>query len=448
MSTISASELIQRLDQYKDAPRTDLKGTLAFKESKRALKAMAKKEEELSETERDSILKILQGKGFFKNTQGYCSTEVLFTYPKFWKILHHPLDFPEESKALASLPSYLFRDFITFVMPGRPPSCSIHELIALTQTATLLDIPSFEKIFKTALTDNAALTNGSLSVDSFYFLSTLLPAGKVNAPSELKELLPEHPERGEIAKEYALFKRMIDGSFAEEKGNLDPEQLYRFFLFLGQSYHSMPLGQEVFDLLLTQLISGKLDVKYAQGLISIGQNSGALHERLKRDKLTFVLDKSGETSVSLWPLFMKSDFVHRFLRSGMKEERKIKLEGNKANVFFLFYDLWIKGKGVDLDALSVDQLIGLLECIAFFQPKDFAETKSNIVNALLNNSDDSAESIAALAELDSVIPCRELVGRIVSWLINLPFLSIEGNQITVDLRNLPSFTDLMGELEF
>ena len=66
MSTISASELIQRLDQFKDTPRTDLPGTLAFKESKRALKAMAEKGEELSETERGSILNILQGKGFFR----------------------------------------------------------------------------------------------------------------------------------------------------------------------------------------------------------------------------------------------------------------------------------------------------------------------------------------------------------------------------------------------
>ena len=52
---------------------------------------------------------------------------------------------------------------------------------------------------------------------------------------------------------------MIDGSFAEEKGNLDPEQLYRFFLFLGQSYHSNAPWPEDLDLLLTQLISGKLN---------------------------------------------------------------------------------------------------------------------------------------------------------------------------------------------
>ena len=58
------------------------------------------------------------------------------------------------------------------------------------------------------------------------------------------------------------------------------------------------------------------------------------------------------------------------------------------------------------------------------------------------------ESIAALAELDSVIPCRELVGRIVSWLINLPFLSMRAIRLLWTYEISLLLQICMGELEF
>lgn len=377
---MTVSLLIEQLEKNVRSLPTDLVGRKTFSDCKRALKVMAK-EEKLTDEERNKIISILHRRGFKENGQGFNSTELLFQEPWLWKVVFRPTDVPEETRALSSLTSAVFRKFIAYFTKLSPPDLHINELIAVVQTAVALKRPNVRDYFIPYLEESIKRAS-SLSVESFYLVATLVPHVKAPVPSTLKGLIPEHMTGTEIAQEYALFKRMIDGSFDEEKSQASPEQLCRFFLYLDRSFHSTPLGQELFDFLLAQLKAGELDVPFGQALITVGLNSAPLRERTKKDKCHIHLEGLGDIEVQLWPLFLKSDYVRTLVRSQMVAKQTIVLEGNKAKVFYLFYDLWLKNKDIDLKSYSYSELIGFLECMTYFLVDVSDETIIKIFHAI------------------------------------------------------------------
>jgi hypothetical protein len=134
--------------------------------------------------------------------------------------------------------------------------------------------------------------------------------------------------------------------------------------------------------LLAQLKAGELDVPFGQALITVGLNSAPLRERTKKDKCHIHLEGLGDIEVQLWPLFLKSDYVRTLVRSQMIAKQTIVLDGNKAKVFYLFYDLWLKNKDIDLKSYSYSELIGFLECMTYFLVDVSDETIIKIFHAI------------------------------------------------------------------
>jgi hypothetical protein len=396
---MSVSLFIEQLEASARALPTEPEGRKVFSASKRALKALAK-DDKLSEEERGKIIKILERKGFKKNVQGFSSTEMLFREPRLWKILFHPNDFPDESKALNCLTTTVFRKFIACLTQLTPPDCHIEEVIEITRAVIPLKDQRFAKFFISYLEEILERAS-SLKLESFYLVAALLPHKKPPVPSILKGLIPENMTGEEIAQEYALFKRMMGGTFAEEKSRISPEQLCRFFLFLDRSCHSTPLGQEVFDFLLVQLKAGELDTTFGQALVAIGLDSTALRERVKKDKCRIQLEGMGEIEVSLWPMFVTSDFVRSLVRTQMIAKQTIVLEGIKAKVFYLFHDLWIKKKDIDLlQSYSLSELIGLLDCMTYFLVSDFVEIRVKVCDAIVYKGSLAGQPELTTAELN------------------------------------------------
>lgn len=449
-AAFTPEELVQRLEQNQQVDSSNAQGCLIFKESKRALKDLAKKGE-LSNELRERVLSVLSQKGFRTYTNdprvsgtSWEPTKILFSSPRLWQFLSHPEAYPKEAKILDSIHKFALYDLVALPQLDKLNTISLNYLIEMTRAVTLLKLPELESIYKQVLRSRVESNPPRIEIESFYILATLLPIAQARTNPSFHASLPAGISNEELAGEYRLFKEMVDGAFAKEKENLPPEKLFRFFLFLPRSCTSLRL--EVLDLLLQLLRTGELDDKYVKELQAVAKGSVELYERLKRDKLVVVLDQIGEMPVILWPLFTESDFIRALMKPGMRQVDRITLEGNKAKVFFLFYDLWIKQKDIKLDSLSVDQLVGLLECAAFFQPRNFDEIRAKIGQAIVKKCDDSVESIARLAEVSSIMDSPELEERVISWLRGNPIFSIQKDgaryAVKVSMEGEPPFATI------
>jgi len=264
MNTVT--DLILRFDQHKNATSSDLEGTCAFKESKRALKELAKKGHEFTAEQRDRILAVLKEIGLKTGFKGYSSIWVLFSYPKLWKVLNSPQDFPKETQMLAKLSKKQFESFMAFTMPSiSPPHFQFLELIEFTKIAFSLDIAELKPHFQFYL-NRPSDEFGWLSVKNFYTVAIFLPSVEINIPPYFNNTFPKSTTWEDVKAEHDLFVKMIEGSFAKEKDNLSVEQLYRFFKFLTETCVENPLCDAVFDLLLSYWKKGELKTECCEDL--------------------------------------------------------------------------------------------------------------------------------------------------------------------------------------
>ncbi|MBS0630150.1 MAG: hypothetical protein JSS30_08035 [Verrucomicrobia bacterium] len=453
----SPIDLLNELQLHHKSNGTNPASYMVFKESKRALKELAKKGE-LSEELRSRVLSILNKRGLHYRCEkgprfgifGVSSTEILFRCPRLWHILNHPESHPKESALINSLSDDAFQKLLDF-RSEKSSSMTIESFVEFVRVVTLLNIPELENIHKVALLSRLNSSVFLLNMKTFYQLVSIFPDHFYRLfatvlSRSVRNSFPQDCSNEEVAAEFELFNKMIDGSFANEKENLSAETLFRFFLFAhNEGKGSHPLHVEVFGILLERLKSGDLDPSYSQVLVNYAEESHVLRERMKKDSLVIELEGIGSWSVSVWPLFAKSDYIRTLLKSGLKTE-KVVLEGNIAKSFFILYDLWIKAKQVDLEPLSVEQLIGLLQGADFFKARDFSHINAIIGNAIVTSCDNDTDTIAALAEIVCSTPCQEVEDHVISWLKKNPIFSIQEEagkySVSINLKEPPPFATL------
>ncbi len=453
MPLFSPEQLVNCLEAHQKSNLTNLESYLIFKESKKCLKGCAKKGK-LSSELRCRVSSVLVKKGFStaRNDARFrgldvSSTGILFYSPKLWQILFHPSDYPQESAIVSSLANETFSDLVFLY---KLPPANLENLAEVIQVVSVLNLPELEEQFKVHLAKEIE-SAASLNIKTAYLLSTILPPDRAKIISKhLVWFAQDGFTWTDIAAEFQLFTSMAKGAFGQEQQNLTAEAFYRFFLFLQcearVNLNLGPLRLHVFDLLLNQLKSGALDAKYSRELIEQAGQSYDLKERLKKDTVDIHLKGINTVTVSLWPLFAKSNFVRTMCKSGMMMASEILLEANRASAFSLFYCMWIKGEELDLNALSVDQLICLLECAAVFDPIGFEDMKTKIAQGIIERCDNSPESILSLAELTEIVPCQVLEEHVISQLNSGSFFRIDkvkrGYFATITMRSLPSFAAL------
>ncbi len=459
----SPIELVERLATHQKRDLSDPVSYMVFKESKRSLKELAKRGE-LPEELRTRVISILSQRGFrysAKDTRfrgyGVSSAEILFNSPKLWHVLYCPESFPTESALVDSLNDDAFRELLN-LRRIKNVCISIENFVELHRVITLLNIPELEKIYKELLFSRIETSQPILNIRTLYQLATIWPANKeplfsqqlAAQPRRFRDTLPESFSSEQVAAEFDRFNRMIAGSFAAEKANLSLQTLYRFFLFVhNEGKTASPLHVELFGLLLDRLKSGELEASHCKDLVKFAEESFELNQRMKQDSIQVELQGIGCFPVSIWPLFAESDYIRTLLMSGMNTEKVI-LEGHIAKTFFLLYDLWIKGREIEIGSLSLDLLIGILQGADYFGARDFDKTKDEIAYAIIKNCDDTPGTIAALAEIVCSTSCQELEDHVIFWLKKNPIFSIkkEGQQysVAISMKELPPFASLQSGL--
>lgn len=452
-SILPTPETLVKILEETASKTLDPKKYLAFSETKRSLKELARKGELLPEL-RQRVLAILKKKGFKDSYEPgtpirFCPSKILFTAPRLWNILHHPEKFPNETKVLKALDKNAYEALILLEYGRFSVEILIDVILALKE----LKIPELEPEYISTL--NLALKTYNppvMDVRLFYLLTAICPTHCPFAklceklPTSFRNTFPMGISIEEMANEYALFEKMSDGAFASEVENLSSEALYRFYVFLCWSPPT-PLLLVVFDALLLRLQSGHLDLKYAQELIEHGNRFANLHARLNQDSLVFDLgEEVGEMQLCLWPFFAVSAYVQRMMLSPMARPTKVRLEGYQPDGFSLFYQMCIRRKNVDLSTATVEQFLGTLDCIDFFQVKVEEVVKRDLIDKILEKVGRTAEGMAALAEVCTAGAFSDLEKQVIAWLSHHSWIRMsEGSRYYVELNcknNLPNFATM------
>ena len=415
--------------------RSDVRACLAYKQCKRDLKDSAKKDE-IPQDLRKKILDILAQKGFRTSNNDprfrglpVQSTRILLFSPKLWDLLFHQEAHPQESDHLKSLSNEAFQKLIQ--LDHELKDTPIETLVELKRVASLINFPELETIYANALESRIPHMN-RLSMRELYLFASVWPPGKDELfskllallPRVLRESFPKNVLPQTIAQEFSLFDRVAANGKKEDWQAFAPETLYRFFFFIQITSR---LRFELFEELLILFRSGKLDPQFCKELMPYVKNSIDVRQRLKEGNVDVVLEGMGKVAVSPWHMFARSGYIQAFMRPGMNSPHEIVLSGNVAESFFLLYDLML-GKEVDVISLPIEKLWGLLQGANFFAINDFKEARAKIAAAIIENSGDSMENIAALAETVCTIPCPELEQHVLTWLKGNPHISIRGEE--------------------
>jgi hypothetical protein len=457
----------------RDENKFDVKNQVEFKESKKILKELVK-QGLLSEEQRALVLTILCQKGQesqnFKAYQGdfrfrgltFAPTKVLFFSPTLWNILYFPENYPEKAQFINLLTDAEFKILINTINEKELENLNIQQLAKMAWIGNCLDIPEVQQLYAKALDQQIEniLSKDSLQIHTLY---TLAAVWKKESDLFMKLLISHSTYLEGIHSKEEMVLEFND--FNQAKISIEPEwlkfsplKLYRFFYFIQSQIEDNPrlssLSCKVFDKLLAYLKSRELEAKYSAFLVRTGQHSLGLNAHLKQDNLPIFLKNSNRAAGCMWLLFAKSEYFRLRMTSNMKAENEIDLNNITDKSFFCLYNLWMNNKPIPIDSLSAQDLIDLLVASDYLQLIDFEETRIKIAKALIEQADQTKETMTALAELTNSIYSPELEAHIVSWLKSFSFLFIKENKnnknkydVEIDLTTLPTYEALQSGIQ-